>query len=367
MRSGLQAAGSLAAGRMAYAFTERFPDKDRMKAIVLEKPGYLRMTDLKDPMTRKPEEAVVRVQRVGICGTDLHASQGSQPFFAYPRILGHELGVEIADIGKNEFGLKVGDRCALEPYINCGRCVACRRGKPNCCVELQVLGVHLDGGMQEQLVAPILKLHKSETLSFDQLALAEMLSIGLHAVQRASLSPDDVLLVVGAGPIGLAVIEFVRLAGLEVTVMDVNEKRLAYCRDSLKVANCIDAKGEPLSQLLEIHHGELPTVVFDCTGNPQSMMNAFCYVAHGGKLIFVGLFVGDVTFNDPSFHSHEMTLISSRNATGLEFRRVLRMMESGVIDAGRWVTHHVHYSSVADQFPHWVHSDDEFRKALVEW
>lgn len=317
-----------------------------------------------------PNEAVVRVRRVGVCGTDLHAFRGNQPFFTYPRILGHELGVEILEIGANDLGLKAGDRCAVEPYLYCGRCVACRRGKTNCCANLKVLGVHVDGGMREQIVVPASNLHKSETLSFDQLALTEMLGIGLHAVQRASLRPEDTLLVLGAGPIGLAVIEFARLAGLEVSVMDVNEKRLAYCRDTLKIAHCLNGEGDPMAQLRDLpqgHQGELPTVVMDCTGNPQSMMAAFRYVAPGGKLIFVGLFTGEVTFDDPSFHRVEMTLMSSRNSTAHDFRRILRLMESGVIDAGRWVTHRIPYTGVADHLPGWIQSGVEFRKAIVEW
>ncbi|MGH7867785.1 MAG: alcohol dehydrogenase catalytic domain-containing protein, partial [Candidatus Dormibacteraceae bacterium] len=246
-----------------------------MKAVVLEKPGQLELRNVNEVDGPKPDEALVRVHRVGICGTDLHAFRGNQPFFSYPRILGHELGVEVLEVGNNDNGLKAGDRCALEPYLNCGHCIACRRGKPNCCVELKVLGVHLDGGMQEVLSVPARKLHKSDGLSFDQLALTEMLGIGMHAVDRAALLPDDVLLVVGAGPIGLAVIEFARLAGLEITVMDLNERRLAYCRDILKIERCINASRDPVAQLQELHHGELPTVVFDCTGSQESMTNAF--------------------------------------------------------------------------------------------
>lgn len=338
-----------------------------MKAVVLEKAGRLRVSDVEAPETWGQGEAVIRTRRVGICGTDLHAFRGNQPYFTYPRILGHELGVEIIKIGENGAGLKEGDRCAVEPYINCGHCIACRQGKTNCCANLEVLGVHRDGGMQEQLVIPISKLHKSDSLSFDQLALAEMLGIGLHAVERASLRPEDTLLVIGAGPIGLAVIEFVRLTGMEVAVMEINEKRLAYCRDTLRVANCINPAAGPPVLLHRLMGGELPTVVFDCTGNPESMMNAFRYVAPGGKLIFVGLVAGDLTFNDPFFHSREMTLYSSRNSTGQEFHRILRLMESGVIDVERWITHRVPYTAVADHLPRWMNSDHEFRKALVEW
>ncbi|HEV2499743.1 MAG TPA: zinc-binding dehydrogenase, partial [Terriglobia bacterium] len=170
-----------------------------------------------------------------------------------------------------------------------------------------------------------------------------------------------------AGPIGLSVIEFARLRGLAAAVMDINEKRLAYCRDTLKIAHCLNGAGDPPAQLRALYKGELPTVVMDCTGNPQSMMNAFHYLAPGGKLIFVGLFSGEVTFDDPSFHRNEMTLMSSRNSTGDDFRRVLRLMESGVIDVDRWITHRIPYTGVASELPAWIQSGVEFRKAIVEW
>lgn len=338
-----------------------------MNAVVLEKPGILRTTALDPVGPPGPNDALVRVRRVGVCGTDLHAFRGIQPFFTYPRILGHELGVEVLDAGPNPEGLKAGDRCAVEPYLYCGRCVACRRGKTNCCASLKVLGVHVDGGMREQLVIPTSNLHKSDTLSFDQLALAEMLCIGMHAVSRAALGPDDALLVLGAGPIGLSAIEFARLAGIPVSVMDINEKRLAYCRDALKMKHCLGASADPVAQVRDHHRGDLPTVVMDCTGNPQSMMSAFDYAAPGGKLVFVGLFTGEVTFDDPSFHRKEMTLISTRNAAGRDFRRVLRLMESGMIDVDRWITHRIPYTVVAGELPAWIESGVEFRKAVIEW
>jgi threonine dehydrogenase-like Zn-dependent dehydrogenase len=217
------------------------------------------------------------------------------------------------------------------------------------------------------LAVPTCKLHKSHSLSFDQLALTEMLSIGQHAVGRATLTSEDTILVVGAGPIGLAVIEFVRLEGLSITVMDINERRLAWCRDALKIPHCLHATEDPVPQLLECGGGELPSVVFDCTGNRESMMKSFHYVAHGGKLIFVGLFQGDLTFNDPYFHSHEMTLYSSRNATGADLRRTIRLMESGAIDVGRWITHRVAYPEIVECLPRWASGDDTYRKGLVEW
>jgi len=338
-----------------------------MKAVVLEKPGQLRIVDTDLPREPKPAEASVRVRRVGICGTDLHAFQGNQPFFQYPRILGHELGVEIVAVGENAQGLTAGDRCALEPYFHCGQCIACRRGKTNCCVNLKVFGVHIDGGMREQVAVPIVKLHKSATLSMDQLALVETLSIGAHAVERAAPAQGETALIVGVGPIGLSVAQFARCAGVEVIIMDISDRRLEFCRDTLRIAHCLDGKSDPLPQLRQLLGGDLPTLVFDCTGNSHSMHSSFNYVAHGGKLIFVGLFMGDVTFHDPDFHRREMTLLSSRNATSADFRRVIEMLETGRIDITPWITHRVCFSDLIHTFPQWADVDNAVLKAVVEW
>jgi len=130
-----------------------------MKSILLVEPGVFRATELPEASKPGPGEALIRVHRVGVCGTDLHAFRGKQPFFSYPRILGHELGVEVLAVGEGVTSIAVGDRCAVEPYLNCGRCIACRRGKPNCCTQLKVMGVHVDGGLRERFLVPAAKLH----------------------------------------------------------------------------------------------------------------------------------------------------------------------------------------------------------------
>ena len=303
---------------------------------------------------------------IGICGTDLHAFRGRQPFFTYPRILGHELGVEIAEIGPNALGLSVGDRCAVEPYLNCGQCIACRSGKPNCCVSLRVLGVHTDGGMREWLVVPIKKLHKSAALSLDQLALIETLGIGAHAVDRAGVEAGETVLVIGAGPIGLSVIQFARHAGARVLALDINEDRLEFCRRHLVVAHALSASSDPLEPLRDLTGGDLPTVVFDATGNPQSMTRAFDYVAHGGRLVFVGLFQGEVTFHDPSFHRRELTLLSSRNSTPDTFHRIIHLVEAGQIDTTAWISQRAPFAEMIERFPAWLDPGSLVIKAVVE-
>jgi 2-desacetyl-2-hydroxyethyl bacteriochlorophyllide A dehydrogenase len=341
-----------------------------MNTIVLEKPGSFQFTQSEPPGEPGPGEALVRVRRVGICGTDLHAYRGRQPFFNYPRILGHELGVEIAalgPVGQEETGLALGDHCAVEPYLNCGHCIACRRGKTNCCASLKVLGVHVDGGMRELITVPVNKLHRSESLPLEHLALVETLCIGAHAVRRAQPEAGESVLVVGAGPIGLTVIQFACLVGARVTVMEISEKRMAFCRQQMGVDSFVDARQDPVPQLESLLGGELPTIVFDATGNANSMMASFDYVAPGSKLVFVGLVQDEITFRDPDFHRREMTLLSSRNATGEDFAWVIEHLESGRINLAPWITHQVGPEEMIGEFPHWLEPETGVIKAMVSF
>lgn len=336
-----------------------------MKAITLEAPGQFTLHDQPEPGVPGPGEALVRVHRIGVCGTDLHAYRGKQPFFAYPRVLGHELGVEVIAIGEGVTQVQPGDRCAVEPYLNCGTCVACRRNKPNCCTSMKVLGVHIDGGMRPLLRVPAHKLHRSAKLTLDQLALVETMGIGAHAVDRAQLELGENVLVIGAGPIGLGVIQMAIAAGANVAVLDMAESRLQFCREQAGVTHTILA-GEGAEQRVAATFGdELPTAVFDVTGNPRSMMGAFDLVAHGGRLVFVGLFQGDVTFHDPDFHRRELTLLASRNARPADFTRLIGLIEDGQIDTTPWITHRATLDEVPARFPDWLNPASGTIKAVI--
>lgn len=335
-----------------------------MLQIILEKPGHFTAADAPEPV-RGPGEAIVRVRRIGVCGTDLHAFAGRQPFFNYPRILGHELGVEVVDPGDDPQGLNVGDRCSVEPYLTCGRCVACRRGKTNCCTELKCLGVHTDGGMRPLIAIPARKLHRSAKLDFDQLALVETLGIGAHAVERAEMRPDDFVLVIGAGPIGLSVVQFALVTGATIAVMDVSEPRLQFCRDHLGVTHTVVARGDTAERLRTLGDGDLPTIVIDATGSARSMAATFELAAHGGRIVFVGLFQGDLAFNDPNFHRRELTLCASRNATAGTFRHIIGLVEAGRIDTRPWITHRFELAETPRVFPASIAGNPAVLKAMI--
>ena len=336
-----------------------------MQTIILEQPGQLRLDSTPEPAAPGPGEALVRVRRVGICGTDIHAFHGRQPFFSYPRILGHELGVEVLALGPGTDGPPVGALCAVEPYLNCGTCIACRRGRANCCTSLRVLGVHTDGGMRECILVPASKLHASEKLTLEQLALVETLGIGAHAVRRAALDPGEQVVVVGAGPIGLTVMQFARLAGAEVIALDISAERLEFAQAQGLADHAVRAGADSDAQIGAITHGDLPTAVFDATGNAASMMRGFELVANGGRLIFVGLMQGDITFNDPNFHRREITLLASRNATSGDLRGVIAQIEAGAIDTRPWITHRASSDAFVDEFPGWLAPDAGLIKGML--
>jgi 2-desacetyl-2-hydroxyethyl bacteriochlorophyllide A dehydrogenase len=337
-----------------------------MKQVVLEQPGRLVVSETAPPGQPRECEALVKVRRLGICGTDLHAFRGKQPFFTYPRRLGHELGVEVVEVGPNVTGLSAGDLCSVEPYLTCGQCIACRNGKTNCCTDLKCLGVHTDGGMCEFITVPANKLHSSTRLSLEQLALVETLGIGAHGVNRANVQRGEWALVIGAGPIGLAATEFAKAAGAGVVVADVNRRRLKFCQEHLGVKDVIDAAQDVFPQVETICGKELAPAVFDCTGNQGSMQMAFQYVSHGGRLVFIGLGQFDITFNDPHLHRRELTLISSRNSTGRELKTIIEMIEQGRINTDPWVTHRADFDCIVEDFPAYLKPETGCIKAMIE-
>jgi len=316
-----------------------------------------------------PGSALLRMTRLGVCGTDLHAYAGRQPFFSYPRILGHEMAAEVVEVGPNKEGLEVGDQVAVVPYIECGSCIACRNGKPNCCVNMNVLGVHSDGGMREYISVPIDHLLRHDSLLPDHLALCECFAIGAHAVRRAAIRQGEEVLVIGAGPIGLGVMQFARLAGGSVIAMDISRERLGFAARHLELADIIEAdqEGSAREQIASATRGNFPTVIFDATGNARSMMDAFLYLAHGGRYILVSLVNADISFSDPEFHKRESILLSSRNATVEDFRWVMDTMSSNQLCVEPLVTHRCSLTETTDRLAYWSTPESRVIKAIIEF
>jgi len=332
--------------------------------IRLEEPGRFVATQgpLPEPA---PGEALLRIRRIGVCGTDIHAFHGRQPFFEYPRILGHELGAEVVSVN-GESSFSPGDPVAVEPYFNDDASPASQKGKTNCCESLKVLGVHTDGGMRPLITVPVNKLHRAASASMDQLALVEMLCIGQHAVNRSLAGVADRTLILGAGPIGLSVLSFLQNRTEHIAVADISAARLAFCREAFAVQHTIEVSPATSleNSLRDAFGGQLPDLILDATGNKGSMISTFNLAANGARIVFVGLFQGDVTFNDPNFHRRELTLMSSRNATSAEFGEVITAIESGAVDTAPWITHRLPFDKIVTGFKSMI-NDSTLRKAVI--
>lgn len=335
-----------------------------MRTLVCTTPGQFDYQNAREPELQ-PGHALIKIRRIGICGTDLHAFEGTQPFFNYPRILGHELSGELIEADQAT-GFEKGERVTFIPYFNCGTCIACRSGKPNCCTSIRVAGVHIDGGMAEYVSVPSYSLIHGEGLSFEELALVEPLAIGAHGVRRAGIQPGEFVLVVGAGPIGLGIMEFARIAGAQVIAMDINEDRLAFCREQLGVSFTINALSADVeTQLQTITTNDMPTVVIDATGSLRAINNGFQYMAHGARYVLVGLQKGELVISHPEFHKREATLMSSRNATREDFEHVIDSMKKGLVNPKTYITHQVSFEEVKEEFPNWLNPANGVIKAMV--
>lgn len=337
-----------------------------MKVLVCDKPGSLQYASKEKPVLQNGH-AILKVQRIGVCGTDLHAYEGTQPFFNYPRILGHELAAVIEAVEPDN-GFDVGDKVSIIPYFNCGKCIACRNGLPNCCASISVFGVHADGGMSEYISVPLQYLLKGNDMSFDELALIEPLAIGAHGIRRANAQPGEFVLVIGAGPIGLGTMEMARIAGAKVIAMDVNAGRLEFCRHKLQVEHTINPNHQDaLQELQTITGNDMPTVVIDATGNLKAINHALQFLAHGGRYVLVGLQKENFSFSHPEFHKRETTLMSSRNATKVDFELVMTSMRSNLIQPATYITHRVKFNDVEDNFDSWLNPSTGVIKAVISF
>ncbi len=321
----------------------------KMKTVVLEQPGVFSLVDTVEPPPPSRGEVLLAIKRIGICGTDLHAFAGRQPFFSYPRILGHELGAIVQTCGPGVSTVHPGDHVAVEPYLTCGACGPCRVGRYNCCVLLQCLGVHTDGGMRERLVVPADRLYKSDRLTLDQLALVETLGIGAHAVQRAQLEAGEWTAIIGVGPIGVGVLQMALAQGANVIAVDLAESRLRFAVKQGVHATIDARKYDVGAALADLTAGAMPACVFDATGSVKSMEASVELVGAGGRLVLVGLAQARISFDDPSFHRREITILASRNSNNA-FPYLIRLLEEGSVDVNPWITHRLDLAEVPERF-----------------
>lgn len=338
-----------------------------MQVLCCTAPGNMQIEERARPELREGY-VILQIKRIGVCGTDLHAYQGRQPYFTYPRIFGHEIGGVIAEISDNEGGFEKGEQVTVIPYFSCGHCIACTKGKPNCCVQIQVLGVHIDGGLSEYITVPISNLVKSQGLSANQLAIVEPFAIAAHALERAAISEEEWVVVMGAGPIGLAVLQLAAVKGVRLIVIDSNEFRLDFCKNAVPGIYCLQPdKDDVVAALKKITSNNMPTLVMDATGNLSAINRGFQYMAHGGRYVLVGLQSGDICISHPEFHKREATLMSSRNATRQQFDEVIGLMKAGVITEKHYITHRLNFHEAAASFQDLIDPHNHVVKAVISF
>ncbi len=335
-----------------------------MKYITCQSPHHFQLQE-KAPPSIGENEALLQIKAIGICGTDLHAYAGNQAYFSYPRILGHELGAAVLAVGSEVGNVRPGDRVVVMPYLSCGHCIACRRGKTNCCTQMQVLGVHVDGGMQEQLAVPVSLLLPVNELSYRELAIIEPLAIGAHALRRAAVEAGEQVVVMGCGPIGLGIMRLAQAQGATVIAVDRVEQRLQFAKDKIGVGFTVNTSDDTVAAVADITNGEMATAVFDATGNKQALESGPGFMAHGGRYVLVGLSKGDLTFLHPAIHAKESTIMCSRNATLEDFERVIAVLKTGQFPTDHFVTHTVGFEEMIGQFDSWLDPEAGVVKAMV--
>jgi 2-desacetyl-2-hydroxyethyl bacteriochlorophyllide A dehydrogenase len=337
-----------------------------MSVLVCQEPKKLIWNKRQIPQAGE-NDALIKIKSVGICGTDIHAWGGRQPFFSYPRVLGHEICGEIVEVGKNIHHLREGQQVSVIPYVSCGQCPACRSGTTNCCENISVIGVHQDGGFGEYLSVPASNLLDAEGIDPEAAALIEPFAISAHAVRRAAVRSGEQVLVVGAGPIGLGVAAIASADGASVVVADTSPARRLHVETRLGLATLDPASDDFAAQLRAAFNGSLAQKVIDATGNPGAMNNAVNLIRHGGVVVFVGLFKGDLQFSDPEFHKKETTMMGSRNATPEDFAKVGRLMAEGQLTAKMMLTHSYAFASLAECYERDVINNPQLIKGIIRF
>jgi 2-desacetyl-2-hydroxyethyl bacteriochlorophyllide A dehydrogenase len=338
-----------------------------MKAILLEEPGKFKNIELATIQAPNKNEVTLKIRQLGVCGTDLHAYNGKQPFFTYPRILGHEIAAEVVEIGADVKHLKVGDLCSVNPGINRIEDQAVRRGKTNCGTSLSLIGVHEDGAMQEYINHPADLVFPANELTLDQISMIEPLAIGSHAVERADIKPEDIVLIIGAGPIGIGTVAMALLKSAKVMVLDMNQNRLDFISQKFPSVETILLNDKVEETLKERLNGDLPTVILDATGNKASMEKCLEYIAPCGTIVYIGLFIGDITFHDPLFHKKEVTLKASRNAVATDFIKLIRLLKAGLVNIEGLITHRISFDSLIENWDKLYLPEEKVIKAVIEF
>ena len=300
-----------------------------MKALFLTQVGKSEVFEIDKPIP-KSGEVLLKVEMVGFCGGDLNGFKGLFPLQEYPNILGHEVGAVIEELGEDvPLHLRIGSKVTLYPYLACGTCVACRKGRPNACKTNKTMGVRRPGAMTRYVCAPWQDLFFSDQLSVRELALAEPLTVGFHAVARGRVDSQDIVAVLGCGIVGLGAVAAAVNRHATVIAIDLDDTKLAIAR-KIGALNTINPSKEDLHQRLqEITNGDGPDVIIEAVGSPSTYRSAVEEVAFLGRVVCIGYAKAPVEFNTSLFVQKEIEILGSRNCVGKsDFPEVLSYLES---------------------------------------
>ncbi len=329
-----------------------------MTAGTCVEPGLFKLRQIPRPAEAREGWALVDIAAVGLCGTDYHIFEGKHPYLQYPRVIGHELSGRLVEAAGD---MAAGELVVINPYVSCGTCRACSRGKPNCCTRIEVLGVHRDGGLCGRIAVPVGNLYPATGLSELQAAVVEFLAIGAHAVARSELAAGDRVLVTGAGPIGLGVALFARLAGAEVHLLDLSPRRLELAGKRFGFEHLHSHSGSILV-------GDLADgfdVVFDATGSARAIEAGFALLAHGSTYVLVSVVKDDIRFSDAEFHKRETRIVGSRNALRADFERVMAAIREGQIDTSALLSEEIALVDLPRRFAELAQDRESLIKAVV--
>ena len=300
-----------------------------MKALAITAPGQTAFVDLPEP-TPRAGEVLLRIRRIGYCGSDLNTFRGLNPLVKYPRVPGHEIGAVIAACGADvPAEWSVGTAVTVLPYTNCGKCSACRQGRFNCCRSNETLGVQRDGALTEFIVAPWPKLYRSPKLDLRELALVEPLTVGFHAVDRGRVTHAETVLVFGCGAIGLGAIAGAAYRQARVIAVDIDDAKLALARQCGAVETINSQAGNLHDQLTQLTAGDGPAVAIEAVGLPQTFRAAVEEVGFAGRVVYIGYAKQPVEYETKYFVMKELDILGSRNATAKDFTTVVQMLETG--------------------------------------
>ena len=308
-----------------------------MKTVLLKKPGEIQISQLETP-SRLPKEVLIKVRSAGICGSDIGAYRGVNPLVSYPRIIGHEIAGEVLEVPEDEIELMPGDRVLLEPYVYCGHCYPCSIGHTNCCENLTVRGVHIEGGMAEVISHPRHLLHKvPDNIPWELVPLAEPLVISMHAVKQCELKAGEHVVITGAGQIGLLAAQYALTLGAIPIVIDPVDERLALARSLGVPYTFSPVTSDVLAEIKAITKDRMSEAAIEASGDARAIRGTIDYVSYAGRIAFVGWAKNDISLPTTLIMKKELTIRGSRNSVG-QFPESLRLISEGKVNVAALLT-----------------------------